>query len=92
MRSFFRNVAGAVFVSCLFFGLACEQHHVGELPEQQKERGHGPERGPHADHADPKGVDHNNEMVKQSVPVYSPSAAPPASATPANFFPEQKKP
>jgi hypothetical protein len=95
MRFTFRNVAASLAFACFVFGGACEQHHVGELPEVQKEHLDGAERGEHADHSAPKDVDPNNEMVKQAVPVYAPSAAPPnagMTATPANFVPEEKKP
>lgn len=93
MRIFLRNVATIIGTGGLIFGGACEQHHVGELPALQKEYVKGSRDEADGGHAasDAKDVDpaKESDMVKQAVPVYSPSAAPAsASPTPANFFPK----
>ena len=60
---------GALGVA-LFFSISCEEHHLGEYPEVQRDR-----------IADAK----NKNRAKQD-------AAPSASATPVEFFPEKKSP
>ena len=59
----------AALAGLLLVFTSCERHHVGELPELQREHFDPAETVAEPEHAIPK--------------------PPPASATPANFFPNQ---
>jgi len=70
----------AGFVACgiaLFLVCSCEKHHVGEMPEVQREQvdlASGPKEVPPA------------------AEERSASPVPPAKSTPAEFFPESTPP
>jgi len=66
-------VAGAVILCC-----SCEKHHLGEMPEAQKE------------HVDVAAAEENPAAAKEA--DMSPSPSPSASPTPAEFFPESTPP
>jgi len=73
MRFSFRRF-GAIFgVAALICCCSCEEHHVGELPEVQRE---------HVELA--SASDENSDVVRER----SASPAPLAKPTPAEFFPE----
>jgi hypothetical protein len=65
-------VAGAVILCC-----SCEKHHLGEVPEAQKE---------HVDIASESAE--ASPSPEESLPSPTPSATP----TPAEFFPESTPP
>jgi hypothetical protein len=67
------RVYAAVSVCALIFCCSCEEHHVGELPEVQRER---------VDLA--SAPDENSDMVKERLTAPAPLTKP----TPAEFFPE----
>jgi hypothetical protein len=73
MRFSFRRIATVLGVAALIFCCSCEKHHVGELPEAQRER---------VDLA--SAPDENLDMVKERLTSPAPSIKP----TPAEFFPE----
>jgi len=65
-------VAGAVILCC-----SCEKHHLGEMPEVQKE---------HVDIAS------ESSETSTAPEESSPSPTPSATRTPAEFFPESTPP
>jgi hypothetical protein len=65
-------VAGAVILCC-----SCEKHHLGEMPDAQKE------------HVDIAGESSETSTAPEES---SPSPAPSATPTPAEFFPESTPP
>jgi len=68
-------VAGAVILCC-----SCEKHHLGEMPEVQKE------------HVDIASESSESSETSTTPEERSPSPTPSATPTPAEFFPESTPP
>jgi hypothetical protein len=82
MRFSFGSCASLLFAASLILICSCEKHHLGEMPEVQKE------------HVDP--TKEWEEMELQSGQIRIPSSAPlsqPISPTPtpAEFFPTKPR-
>ncbi len=77
MSSGFLRIASSLVCAGTFVFLSCEEHHVGELPEVQRER--GAEKPARAE-------EHANADTRTE------AAAPTASpiGTPVDLFPEKK--
>jgi len=76
MSSGFLRAASFLVCAGTFVFLSCEKHHVGELPEIQRERGVEPSR-------------ENPATTEKSEGAISAETAPTAG-TPVDLFPEKK--
>ena len=78
MSSGFLRIASSLVCAGTFVFLSCEKHHVGELPEVQRERG----------------VNNHAETERGAPDEKAGHAAPAESSTPAgtpvDMFPEKK--
>lgn len=78
MSSGFLRIASFLVCAGSFVFLSCEKHHVGELPEVQRERG----------------VENHSDREDGATTLKSEHASPAESSTPAgtpvDMFPEKK--
>jgi hypothetical protein len=78
MRFFLWKCVAALAGASLIVICSCEEHHVGEMPEAQKENVDRAKKPGHSSAA--------SESGSEVPPAKSPSP------TPAEFFPEKKNP
>ena len=78
MTSGLLRIASSLVCAGTFVFLSCEEHHVGELPEVQRERG--------VEEHNPKAAEHREPKSEHAAPA---DAASPAG-TPVDLFPEKK--
>jgi hypothetical protein len=82
MRSFLRKVCLVLSLGSLLFFLSCERHRVGELPNEQTTETK-PASHEHDSHSDQSAATTNTSHTSQT---------PEPRKSPANFFPDKKKP
>ncbi len=78
MRFFLWKCVATLAGASLFLICSCEEHHVGEMPEAQKE------------HVDLGKKSHGSGDASESESKVFPAKSP--SPTPGEFFPEKKNP
>jgi hypothetical protein len=53
MSPLLRSIVSTGFLVLLIFGVSCERHHIGEMPEAQRENLHPGAREAHPSAAEP---------------------------------------
>ena len=79
MRSYLRKTALVLATASLVFFLSCERHHVGEL------EGHTEGDAPHQDET-------KSDQPTSTTNTSHTAQTPEPRNSPANFFPDKKKP